>query len=163
MRATAINHVSIPAVDVEESRRFYQEVFGMEELPAPNFGMSVRWLRLGELQLHLFGVSEQPERTYQHLGIEVDDFEACYLRLREREAFEEGTRFRHLWELPDGTVQMYFRDPSGNFVEVDWPDVSTLDRSVFGDDLKLLADEFPQDAENVRATLFLRLREPAKA
>ena len=55
---------------------------------------------------------------------------------------------------------MYFRDPADNFVEIDWPDVSTLDRSVFGDDLKLLADEFPQDEENLRARLFLRLQVP---
>jgi hypothetical protein len=58
---------------------------------------------------------------------------------------------------------MYFRDPSDNLVEVDCADVSTLDRSVFGDDLKKLGEEFPQDAENVRATLFLCLREPARA
>jgi hypothetical protein len=30
---------------------------------------------------------------------------------------------------------------------------------VFGDDLKLLADEFPQGEENLRARLFLRLAE----
>ncbi len=56
---------------------------------------------------------------------------------------------------------MYFRDPSDNLVEVDWPDVTTLDRSVFGDDLKKLGDEFPQDAENLRATLFLGLHQIA--
>jgi hypothetical protein len=35
--------------------------------------------------------------------------------------------------LPDGAVQLYVRDPVGNMVEVNWPDVSTLDRSVIGD------------------------------
>ncbi len=155
MRATALNHVSIPCLDIEESRRFYQELFAMEDLPAPNFGMAVRWLRLGGLQLHLFQVAELPPHGYQHFGIEVDDFEECYRRIVERDAFEHGTRFRYLWELPGGAVQLYFRDPSGNLVEVDWPDVSTLDRAVFGDDLKLLADDLPQSPENLRATLFL--------
>ena len=156
MRATALNHVSIPATDVERSCRFYQDVFGLERLPAPNFGFPVAWLRLGDLELHLFQVDEQPGRTYQHLAIEVDDFEACYRRVAELELFEEGTRFRYLYELPGGAVQMYLRDPDDNLVEVDWPDVSTLDRSVFGDDLKLLTDVFPQNEENLRATLFLR-------
>jgi hypothetical protein len=32
--------------------------------------------------------------------------------------------------LPDGAVQMYLRDPAGNLVEVNWPDVTTLDREV---------------------------------
>jgi lactoylglutathione lyase len=161
MQATALNHVSIPAVDLDASLRFYLDVFGMEQIPAPNFGMPVRWLRLGDLQLHLFHVDEHPGRTYQHLGIEVDDFEGAYRRLKELGAFEEGTRFAQLWELPGGEVQMYFRDPSDNLVEIDWPDVTTLDRSTFGDDLKLLADEFPQTAENSRAKLFLRLGETA--
>jgi catechol 2,3-dioxygenase-like lactoylglutathione lyase family enzyme len=159
VRATLLNHVSIPAVDVDESLRFYREVFGMEQIPAPNFGMEVRWLRLGDLQLHLFHVDEQPGRTYQHFGIEVDDFEECYRRLKASGCFEQGSRFFYLWELPGGEVQMYFRDPSDNFVEIDWPDVATLDRNVFGDDLKRLADEFPQDAEHLCASLFLHARD----
>jgi catechol 2,3-dioxygenase-like lactoylglutathione lyase family enzyme len=163
VRVTGINHVSIPAVDVDETMRFYQEIFGMERIPSPNFGGRVRWLRVGDLQLHIFSVSEQAGRTYQHLGIEVDDFEAAYLKLRELDAFEEGSRFRYLFELPSGEVQMYFRDPSDNLVEIDWPDVTTLDRSLFGDDLKRLDDFFPQAGENLRATLFLRLREQATA
>lgn len=154
MRATAINHVSIPALDIEESLTFYEGLFGLERLPAPNFGMAVRWLRLGDIQLHLFEVADAPGRTYGHFGVEVDDFEACYLRVKELGAFEEGTRFRHLWELPGGAVQLYLRDPADNLVEIDWPDVTTLDRSVFGDDLKLLSDDLPQDAENLRARLF---------
>ncbi len=158
VRATLLNHVSIPAVDVDESLRFYRDVFGMEQIPAPNFGFPVRWLRLGDLQLHLFHVDERPARTYQHLGIEVDDFEECYRRLKARGLFERDSRYAYLWELPGGEVQMYFRDPADNQVEVDWPDVATLDRELFGDDLKRLADELPQDAENLRATLFLRSR-----
>jgi hypothetical protein len=108
-------------------------------------------------------LSEQPRRSYQHLSIEADDFEAAYLKLKELDAFEQGSRFRYLFELPSGEVQMYFRDPSDNLVEIDWPDVETLDRSVFGDDLKRLDEYFPQAGENLCATLFLRLREQAPA
>lgn len=161
MRATGLNHVSIPAVEAEKTGRFYMDVFGMERIPAPNFGNPVLWLRLGDLQLHVFQVGEQPRRTYQHLGIEVDDLEAAYLKLKDLGLFEQGTRFTYLWELPSGEVQMYFRDPSDNLVEIDWPDVTTLDRSVFGEDLKPLSDAFPQEGDALRATLFLRLRESA--
>ena len=56
--------------------------------------------------------------------------------------------------LADGAVQLYFRDPGGNLVEVDHPDVSKLDRSLFGDRLKRLVDLQPQSEENMRGTLW---------
>ena len=111
MKAIALNHVSIPAVDVDVSAAFFTEVFGLEQIPAPNFGFPVRWLRLGTQQLHLFEVEDQPGRTYQHLSIEVDDLEAAYRTLKARGTFEEG-RFGKVYELSGGAVQMYFRDPA---------------------------------------------------
>ena len=57
-------------------------------------------------------------------------------------------------ELPGGEAQMYLRDPDGNLVEVDWPDVSTLDRNVVGDIVRL-ADMAPQEAESLGARLYL--------
>ena len=49
---------------------------------------------------------------------------------------------------------MYVRDPAGNLVELDWPDVSTLDRSVFPE-IKKLADDVEQTPEGLRSTLYL--------
>jgi catechol 2,3-dioxygenase-like lactoylglutathione lyase family enzyme len=153
MRATRINHVSIGAQDVEESGRFYEEVFGLERVPSPNFGMPVYWLLIGDTQLHLFHTDTRVTGT-QHLGIEVDDFEGVYRRLLERGMFEPYGYFAQMVELPDGAVQLYFRDPSGNLVEIDHPDVTKLDRSLFGDRLVRLVDLQPQSAENLSATLW---------
>jgi lactoylglutathione lyase len=158
MRATAYTHVSIPALDVEESLAFYRDLFDLEEIPAPNFNIPVRWLRVGDLQLHLFGVDGDTPHTNQHIGLEVDDFEECYRRVKERGLSDKSFPFRHVWELPDGAVQMYIRDPSDNMVEINWPDVTTLDRSLFGDDLKVLAETWPQSERNRSAMLFQRLR-----
>jgi catechol 2,3-dioxygenase-like lactoylglutathione lyase family enzyme len=155
MRATALNHVSIPAVDLEASAAFYRDVLDLEEIPAPNFGMGVRWFRLGSQQLHLFQVGEQGERTYQHLAIEVDDVEQAFTRLRDLGMFEEG-RFGKVYLLPGGAVQMYFRDPADNLIEIDWPDVSTIDTSVFGDRLKRLDEVFPQTPKNLEGRLFFQ-------
>ena len=57
-------------------------------------------------------------------------------------------------ELPDGSVQMYIRDPAGNLVEIDWPEVSTLDRSVVTD-IHKLSDNVEQSEEASRATLYV--------
>lgn len=152
MRATAINHVSISAPDLEASVRFYTEVFGMERVPTPKFdGVSVAWLRVGDQQLHLLQRDDVPR--YQHLGIDVDDFEAAYRRLKELEIRDQSTFLGGVVELPGGEAQMYFRDPAGNLVEVDCPDASRLDRSVITD-LVALVDIVPQDDEGLAARLY---------
>jgi catechol 2,3-dioxygenase-like lactoylglutathione lyase family enzyme len=152
VRATRLNHVSIHAYDMEESLRFYIEVFGMERLPSPDFSQHVEWLRLGEQQLHLFK-SDTPAPQFHHIALDVDDFEAAYLKAKELGVLEERAFGAAVRELPDGAVQMYMRDPAGNLVELDWPDVSTLDRSVIGD-IPSLAEERPQSEDAARATLY---------
>ncbi len=129
MQTNGFTHVSVHDHDLDESAHFYQELFGMEEIPAPNFPFPVRWLRVDDLQLHLFQ-SEDPAPQGHHFGIEVDDFEATYKKVREMGVQEESGYFSNVYELPDGAVQLYVRDPAGNMVEVNWPDVATLDRSV---------------------------------
>ena len=138
MRATGFTHVSIGARDLEESARFYKEFFGMEEVPAPDFAGSVRWLRVGDLQLHLFS-DEGPAPRSHHFALDVDDFEGAYRRAEEL-GIRDGGSYSAVRELPDGAVQMYLRDPAGNLVEVNWPDVTTLDRNVIPEIQKIGGD-----------------------
>jgi len=124
-----LTHVSVHAHDLEESARFYEELFGMEEIPAPDFPFPVRWLRVGDLQLHLFQSGDPAPRTH-HFGIDVDDFEAAYRKVGELGVGEGSGYFSRVYQLPDGAVQLYVRDAAGNLVEINWPDATTLDRSV---------------------------------
>jgi YD repeat-containing protein len=153
VRARRINHVSVRAIDLEESIRFYVDLLGLEPVPTPNFGHPVQWLRLGEQQFHLFLDDEGPAPRFHHLAVDVDDFEAVVKRARELGLFDGDTFGDSLRELPGGEVQMYIRDPAGNLVEIDWPDASTLDSSVVGE-LPKLADSVPQSPENQQARLF---------
>ena len=132
MTATGITHVSVHANDFEESVRFYREVFGMEEVPSPDFPFEVRWLQVGSVQLHLFQSDERAPATH-HFGLDVDDLEAVYARARERGALEGSGYFSRVYSLPEGAAQLYLRDPSGNLVEANCPDASVLDRSVVGE------------------------------
>jgi lactoylglutathione lyase len=151
VRATGINHVSISASDLEASTRFYEEVFGMERIPSPVFETPVQWLRVGGLQLHLFLDESGEAPTRHHLGLTIDDFAAAYEVIRARTSDEWGSR---LVELPSGQVQLYFRDPAGNLIELNWPDADSLDRSRYPE-LRRLADYVPQTAESERALLYL--------
>jgi catechol 2,3-dioxygenase-like lactoylglutathione lyase family enzyme len=151
VRAVRLNHVSIHANDLDESERFYVELFGMERLPAPDFDPPVRWLRIGDQQLHLFHRTVEPP-PYHHLALDVDDFEAFYRRAKELGVIERAFD-THVRELMNGVVQMYIRDPAGNLVEVDWPDAASLDTSVF-DEFQRLEDDRPQRGDAARATLY---------
>ena len=51
-------------------------------------------------------------------------------------------------------MQLYFRDPAGNLIELNWPDAGTLDRSRYPE-LRRLADYVPQTPESERAVLYL--------
>jgi catechol 2,3-dioxygenase-like lactoylglutathione lyase family enzyme len=146
VRATA------SAPDLEASVRFYTEVFGMERVATPKFaGLRVAWLRVGDQQLHLLERDDVPR--FQHLGLDVDDFEAAYEKVRELEIRDERTFLSGVVQLPGGEAQMYLRDPAGNLVEIDCPDASGLDRSVVTD-LVPLVDLVPQDDEGLAARLY---------
>ena len=137
---------------MEASLRFYMDVFGMERLPSPNFSTHVEWLRVGEQQLHLFKSESSAPRSH-HFALDVDDFEAAYLKAKGLELLDDETFGAAVRELPDGAVQMYIRDPAGNLVEVNWPAVSTLDRSVITN-IRRVADERPQSGEAASARLY---------
>jgi YD repeat-containing protein len=152
VRATRLNHVSIHADDLEESARFYEAFFGMERLPTAVFRQRVLWLRLGDQQLHLFERKDTEAPRYHHIGLDVDDFEAVYLKAKELGLLDDA--WDHPLRVhPSGWVQMYIRDPAGNLVEIDWPDVSTLDPALVAQ-LHPLEADVPQTGDAAHATLY---------
>lgn len=150
MPATGFTHVSVHAHDLDESARFYRELFGMDEIPSPDFPFEVRWLRVGDLQLHLFESSDSAPGRH-HFGLDVDDFEEVYQRGRQMNALVDKGYFSRVYELPDGAAQLYLRDPAGNMVEVNHPDAASLDRSIFGEIERVPAES----EESAKATLYL--------
>lgn len=153
MRATRFNHVSIPCRDINESERFYRDVFRLERLPTFDFRFPVRYLGVGEQQLHLMQLPEEQPLPNQHFALDVDDFETAFVRLRELGALDQRAHAHAVWELPDGSVQLYARDLAGNLLELNWPDASTVDREVVGE-IRRRAEDTAQSEEALRATLY---------
>ena len=141
MSGRGLNHVSVVAHELEESIAFYREVFGMEELPTPDFGFPVRWLRLGGLQLHLF---ERPDDApvYAHFAIEVDDVVALIRTAQARGILDDTTFGYAMAELPGGEAQVYLRDPAGNLIEVDHLDGAAARAAI--PEMILLSERRPQ-------------------
>jgi catechol 2,3-dioxygenase-like lactoylglutathione lyase family enzyme len=148
----ALNHVSVVATDLAESMRFYVDELGLERLPTPDFGFPVVWLRAGDCQVHLFVRPGAPP-SHAHFGLEISDFMRVYRRMKELDALDHVTFGNAIYELPDGGVQMYVRDPAGNLVELDLRDASTFDHDEVPE-YRRLADVRPQDGDAARATLW---------
>lgn len=123
----ALNHVALDVDDLEEAVSFYTELFDMERVPTPDFGSPYAWLEFGEQQLHLIERGEErPEN--QHFALIVDDFETVWDRAVEWGAI--GGEAGYARALPNGVVQTYVRDPSGNRLEFMCPDVETLPEEI---------------------------------
>jgi catechol 2,3-dioxygenase-like lactoylglutathione lyase family enzyme len=149
-----INHVSVNALDLQESVDFYVDLLGAELIPTPNFGIPVQWLALGHTQLHLFERDLSPT-SHHHLGITVADLEPAYRAAERRDAFDHNAFGNHLVELPGDVVQMYVRDPAGNLVEIDHHGVDRLPPDLRAR-LRGLWDLHPQSDEQMRGRLFVR-------
>jgi catechol 2,3-dioxygenase-like lactoylglutathione lyase family enzyme len=151
--AAYVNHISIGAANLGESVRFYTGVFGAEEIDTPNFGYPVQWLRLGDLQLHIFQrTADAP--VYHHFALAVDDFDAVFRATRDLKLHDRDTQGHHLFELPSGQVQLYIRDPGGNLLEVNCPDAREVSEEIRRDIVRH-AERNPQDESNRRARLYL--------
>jgi YD repeat-containing protein len=151
--ATRINHVSIVANRLDESARFYEELFGMKRLPTAKFPDPVLWMQLGAQQLHLFESDEDSPTPRQHVAFDVEDFDAVYAKAKEMGILDTRAFGSPLRSHPAGWVQLYVRDPAGNLLEIDWPDVSTLAPETLADVMPL-GDSVEQVGDAAVATLY---------
>ena len=113
-RFSALHHISLPCRDVEESKRFYIQVLGGELFhDIPGFAE----VRIADI---IFGMSQQSGgwtgRTveYPHYGLNVDGKNFALAR-RWLEACGVP---QHGWTRNYKTALLYFRDPSGNLLEI---------------------------------------------
>ena len=150
MPALRINHVSVSSPDQDASAHFYEELFGVERIPAPNFGFRVDWFRVGETQLHIFPEDDKAPKRH-HLGITVDDILPVYRRAKELGVIDPVFT-DYVRVLADGNVQFYLRDPGGNLVEINGPVGDVHDRR--HPRAQAVVRALPQGPETVGARLF---------
>jgi catechol 2,3-dioxygenase-like lactoylglutathione lyase family enzyme len=115
-RLGALNHASIPVRDLKEAKRFYTEVLGGEVILETN-------PRFAEVRLGgaVFGLSEQgggwtaPNAEFPHYAFTMagGDFYAFIEHLKGC-----GVQTHHPWTRHGVEALMYFRDPSGNLLEL---------------------------------------------
>ncbi|HEU5103191.1 MAG TPA: VOC family protein, partial [Roseiflexaceae bacterium] len=108
-------------------------MLGLEPLPSFNFDYPVQFYRLNAQQLHLSECDDQTSFR-GHVCFQTDDFSALFRRMRELGAIDIAPWGR-VRRLPDGSPQMFVRDPAGNLLEFTSPPQLPVDEAVFGDEL----------------------------
>jgi lactoylglutathione lyase len=133
-KAIYINHVTLIVSNLEQARAFYEQELGLEPLPTFNLDFPAQFYRLNERQqLHVTEWPDQPSFR-GHVCFQVDDFNSTFYRMRELGVIDVSPWGR-VRRLPDGAMQMFVRDPSGNLLEISFPPGGAVDEAIFNDDL----------------------------
>ena len=135
-KVTRINHVTLVVDQLEKAAAFYEHEMGLEVIPAFLFDYPTAFFKITEdQQLHL---TEWEDKTSfrGHVCLQVDDFNAIFHRMKALDIIDIQP-WGKIRQLPDGAMQMFVRDPSGNLVELSSsPDYKDqLDPAIFEDDL----------------------------
>ena len=117
MKVVGLHHVNINVRDVAEAVEFYTS-FGFEQVPRPDFGSSGAWLQMGQHQLHLSTHKNLVVDRAQHFALAVEDLDSCTGELDEL-----GIDVIRIDPVEGAGRQAFFRDPSGNLIELNQPAV----------------------------------------
>jgi len=133
-KAIKINHVALVVSNLEEACKFYESELGLEAIPAFLFDYPTAFFKFNEeQQLHL----TEWDDYYSfrgHICVQVDDISEIFFRMKELGVIDIKPWGR-VRQLPDGAIQMFVRDPSGNLVELSSDPNAEIDPRIFEDDL----------------------------
>ena len=133
-QALAINHVTLVVNDLEVARNFYRDEFGLEPLPAFGLDFPAQFFRINETQQLHITEWEDVSSFRAHVCFVVDDFSGIFHRMKALEAIDVRPWGR-VRRLPDGAMQMFVRDPSGNLLEISCTPDTPIDPAIFEDEL----------------------------
>lgn len=133
-KAIQINHVALIVSNLEEACEFYEHELGLEPIPAFLFDYPTAFFKFNEeQQLHL----TEWEDAYSfrgHICVQVDDINTIFYRMKELGIIDIKP-WGHVRQLPDGPIQMFVRDPSGNLIEISCAPDAAIDPKIFEDEL----------------------------
>jgi catechol 2,3-dioxygenase-like lactoylglutathione lyase family enzyme len=133
-KVTAINHVTLIVDQLETAVEFYKNELGMEVIPAFVVDYPNAFLKIGDShQLHL-AEWEDAKSFRGHVCLVVDDFNTLFWRSKELGIIDTEPWGR-VRQLPEGVMQMFIRDPSGNLLEISSKPGFEIDQSIFSDEL----------------------------
>ncbi|HCX77327.1 MAG TPA: glyoxalase, partial [Algoriphagus sp.] len=113
---------------------FYEHELGLEPIPAFLFDYPTAFFKINEdQQLHL----TEWEDVFSfrgHICLQVDDINTIFWRMKELGIIDIKP-WGNVRQLPDGPIQMFVRDPSGNLIELSSSPETKIDPNIFEDEL----------------------------
>ncbi len=119
MAIQGMNHFTVLASDLDATLRFYCDLLGLRAGPRPPFDFPGAWLYCGDTAvLHVIAgrpLPQPPAGVIDHMAFSAQDLAATVAKL-DRHQIRYALR-----QLPgDGTWQLFFDDPDGAKVELDF-------------------------------------------
>ena len=147
MKATQIRHVTMIVDHLETACDFYENELGLERLPTFDLDFPAQFFKINdEQQLHV--TEWQDTSSFRgHLCLEIDDFNSAFRRMKELGAIDTSP-WGNVRRLPDGSMQMFVRDPAGNLVELSCPKNVAVDEEIFTDELVDAGESLYQSQRN---------------
>ena len=119
MAVTSMNHFTILTDDVDGTIRFYDELLGLRPGPRPKLNFPGAWLYSGDAAiLHVVGGRPKAELragVIDHMAFTGRDLPAVLQALGKR-----GIEHTCRRQVTSGTWQVFFHDPNGAKVEIDF-------------------------------------------
>ncbi|MFZ5557728.1 MAG: VOC family protein [Pseudomonadota bacterium] len=119
MAIQGLNHFTVLTDDLEATRRFYADLLGLREGERPPFGFPGAWLYCGgQAVLHVIASRELPASragVIDHMAFSATDLEGWKNKLAAR-----GIEYDLRQQPGTGVWQMFFHDPNGAKVELDF-------------------------------------------
>lgn len=119
MAIQGMNHFTIIADDLDATRRFYTEILGLSEGYRPPLPFPGIWFYVGESAvLHVVGGRALPDQragVLDHMAFTTTDLPATEQRMKQH-----GVDYKLGQQVGSGIWQMFFLDPNGAKVELNF-------------------------------------------
>ncbi|WPV64913.1 VOC family protein [Chitinophaga sp. LS1] len=122
-KSPILNHIAVYVYDLEKTTAFYRDVLQIDTIPEPFHDGKHSWFRIGEhSQMHLIrgAAAVTTHDKNGHLCFSVPSMAAFIDRLHANKVpFESWQGVKDVAnKRVDGVQQVYFKDPEGNWIEV---------------------------------------------
>jgi len=132
-----IQHVNVNVDNLDAAILFYRDVLGLPLDDTPDQGFRCQFFRIGSTQqIHMNEMRDQ-RQIRGHFCLVVPDFMGVFARAKASNAIDLSA-WGKVRQLPNGKMQMFVRDPSGNLIEIASTSSESIDLAVFHDDIELV-------------------------